>query len=174
MFSLSQDFHRARRERNLKPEIIFTLVNAYGARVYSNRQPSQGARGLSSPPLGDGTFLADGSCTGGEGSLNVLDWGARVLGFGRLRETLTPVKGDILASFNQEEPGNLTLVLSNGGPSQQRPCSRLEALENLLGATGYLAIGYPGVKPREFLTRFQGQVDSYKLEAERLTLTLRA
>ena len=55
-----------------------------------------------------------------------------------------------------------------------RPFSRLEALENLLGAAGELMVGYPGLKAREYFTRFSGRVTSYRLEAEKLTLTLRA
>lgn len=174
MFSLSQEFHRARRERNRAPVVLFSLLNAFGMRVYAQRQPRDQQLGLVSPTRGDGVFLADGSRRAGEGSLNLLERGARVLSLGRLRETLTPLGGDLLASLRQEEPGSLTVVLANGPAGGQRPFSRLEARENLLGAQGELTIGYPGVLPRDYLRRFRGRVVSYRLEDERLTLNLKA
>lgn len=174
MFSLSQEFHRARRERNQRPLTLFTLTNAFGARVYSDRLPTDEAAGRVAPPAADGDWLADGGKTAGEGSLNVLDLGARVLSFGRLRETLTPCQGEFLASLKQEEPGSVTVVLANGGPRDQRPFSRLEAQENLLGASAELSLGYPGLKARDYLKRFQGRVVAYQLESDQLILSLQA
>ena len=89
-------------------------------------------------------MLADGSRRAGEGSLNLLDAGAKVLSYGRLRETLTPQSGQIMASLRQEEASSLSVTLSNEGPDEARPMSRIEALENILGATGELIIGFPG------------------------------
>lgn len=141
MFSLSQAFHRARRQRNRAPVVIFSLRNAHGLRVFSDRAPSDRSAGLLSPTLADGLFLADGQ-----------RW----------------------ASLQQEEAGSLTVELSNAGPPGQKPYSRMEALEGLLGAVGELTLGYPEVEPREWLTRFRGQVHTYRLEAERVSLGLRS
>ena len=174
MFNLSQDFHRARRERNRAPVVLFSLINAFGMRVYARRHPQDEHMGLIKPTRADSLFLADGSRRAGEGALSLLERGARVLSLGRLRETLTPLGGDLLASLRQEEPGSLTVVLSNGPAGEQRPFSRLEALENLLGAVGELTIGYPGVLARDYLRRFKGKVVAYRLEDERLTLNLKA
>lgn len=174
MFSLSQDFHRARRQKGRAPIVLFVLNNALGTRVYSDRYPSGEIVGLVSAALADGTLLADGSATAGLGSLTLLDQGARVLSFGRLRETLTPFKGELLASLEQEETGSISVVLSNAGANGRRPFSRLEALENLLGAEGELRLGFSQVRAREYLTRFRGKVAAYQLEPERLTLKLRA
>jgi hypothetical protein len=174
MFSLSQEFHRACRERNQAPLIIFSLANAYGVRLYSDRYPSDQTLGLLAGVLADGGGLADGALSAGEGSKSLLDRGARVVSFGRLRETLTPFKGDLLASLKQEEPASLNLALSNAGADGQRPFTRLEATENLLGAVGEILIGLAGVKPRDYLRRFRGRVESYQLEAETLTLSLKA
>ncbi|MFH1034297.1 MAG: hypothetical protein V1806_07295 [Pseudomonadota bacterium] len=174
MFSLSQEFHRARRMRNQAPVVIFSLTNAYGVRLYSDRHPGQAFCDLKSPALADGGRRADGGKKAGQGQLPLLERGARVLSFGRLRETLSPLKNQMLASLKQEEAGSLSLVLSNGGGKGQRPFSRLEAQENLLGALGELSVGYSGLDPQEFLNRFQGRVVSYRLEAEQITLTLRA
>ncbi len=174
MFSLSQEFHRARRERNQAPLILFCLTNAHGARFYSDRHPTDAALGLLAARLADGGGLADGGLSAGEGSKNLLDRGARVLSFGRLRETLAPFKGDLLASLKQEEAASLSVQLSNAGAVGQRPFTRLEATENLLGATGEVLLGLPGVKPRDYLRRFRGRVESYRLEADTLTLSLRA
>ena len=174
MFELSQAFHRARQRRNQAPTVLLTLVNGFGARVYSNRQPSAEQVGLTAPPVADGTFLADGARQAGGGSLNVLDFGARVLSFGRLRETLNPIKNDLVASLDASEPASVTVVLNNEGAKGARPFSRMEALENILGATAKLTLGYAEILPREYLERFAGRVESYSLEAEKLSLTLRA
>ncbi len=174
MFSLSQEFHRARLDRNRRPLTLFALTNAFGVRIWAERYPTDQAIGLVSPPLADGTFLADGLREAGRGALNLLEAGARVLSYGRLRETLTPQRGELLASYGQEEPGSLTVVLANRDPGGSRPLSRLEALENLLGAAGTLLMGYEGLPARDFLPRFAGRVEAYRLESERLSLTVRA
>ncbi len=174
MFSLSQAFHRARRMRNQAPVVLFSLTNSQGLRLYSDRHPGQAFVDLKTPSLADGGLKADGGKKAGQGQLPLLERGARVLSFGRLRETLSPLKNDMLASLKQEEAGSLSLVLSNGGGKGQRPFSRLEAMENLLGAQGELSVGYSGLAPQDFLSRFQGRVISYRLEAERITLSLRA
>jgi hypothetical protein len=43
-----------------------------------------------------------------------------------------------------------------------------------LGAAAEISLGYPGLKARDYLKRFQGQVVAYALEADQLTLSLRA
>ena len=75
--------------------MLFTLINALGARVYSDRLPTDEAAGRVAPPAADGTWLADGGKAAGEGSLNVLDVGAKVLSFGRLREDPHPQPGRV-------------------------------------------------------------------------------
>lgn len=174
MFSLSQEFHRARRDRNRAPRITFALTNAFGVRVYGDRHPDDDAVGLAAPTQADGAFLADGARTAGLGSMPLLDRGARVLSFGRLRESLSPDAKALKASLSQEEAGRATVVLSNAGGEGQRAMSRLEGVENLLGAVGELTAGFPGLPARDSLRRFRGRVTAYKLEAARLTLTLRA
>ncbi|MBI5521705.1 MAG: hypothetical protein HY910_03680 [Desulfarculus sp.] len=174
MFNLSQAFHRARRDRNQAPVVLFCLTNAFGARLYCDRHPGPALAEQRASVMADGRQLADGGRKAGEGLWPLLERGARVLSFGRLRETLAPLKNEMLASLRQEEAGSLTLVLSNAGAKGQRPFSRLEAQENLLGATGELSVGYSGLEPQDFMSRFQGRVIAYRLEADRLTLTLRA
>jgi hypothetical protein len=172
--SLSQEFHRARRQRNQAPLLLFSLVNAFGARVYSDRHPAERDLGLAAALLADGTALAAGGLFAGRDSRSLLDRGARVLSFGRLRETLTPFSGDLLASLKQEEPASVSLQLSNAGAPGTRPFTRLEATENLLGAVGEILVSYPGILPREQMRRFRGRVEAYRLEAETLTLSLKA
>ncbi len=174
MFDLSQDFHRARQQRNLAPIILFKLTNAYGLRLFSDRHPSLETAGLKTPRQADGAHAADGTSQAGLGSYHLLERGARVLSFGRLRETLTPFAGDLLASLKQEEAGSISLELSNSGPEGSRPFTRMEAVEGLLGAGGEICLGFPGLAAEDFLTRFKGRVDSYRLEAESITLTLKA
>ena len=174
MFSLSQEFHRAHNARYVRPVILFALTNAYGLRLYSDKQPDGQGLGLVNPTLASGDFLADGSRGGGSGSRQVVDSGARVLSFGRLREKISPTGNGLLAGFKEEEAGRVTVTLSNSGPEGAKPFSRLEALENLLGAGGELMVGYPGLKARQYFTRFAGKVASYRLESEKLTLTLKA
>ncbi|MCF8033946.1 MAG: hypothetical protein K9K66_14160 [Desulfarculaceae bacterium] len=171
MFEVSQAFHRARRIRNQRPVVLLVLKNAFGLRAYAGRHPSRDELGLVAPAQADGVFLADGARRAGEGSLELLERGGRVLSLGRVRETLAP-GGEVLASLRQEEAGGLTVSLSNGG--DRRAFSRLEARENLLGAVGEITVGWPGLRAREYLRRFSGRVTAYRMESETLTLTLRA
>lgn len=174
MYSLSQGFHRAQSERASEPVILLRLTNSFGVRVYANRHPQAELLGLCGPLTAGGDVLADGSRFAGEGSMNLLDAGAKVLSYGRLRETLTPQSGMLLASLRQEEASSVSVTLSNEGPDDARPMSRIEAMENILGAKGELIIGFPGVPAREFMTRFSGLVDSYTLRSSQLRLSLRA
>ena len=174
MFEASQAFHRARGQRDSRPVLLFSLINAFGQRVYAPRHPRDEELGLLAPARADGTFLADGLRRAGEGSLNLVDRGAWVISMGRLRETLSPLGGELLASLSQEEPGKLSVVLGNPAGPQGRVFSRMEACENLLGATGEVIVGFQGLAAREYLRRFQGRVSAYALQAERLILTVEA
>ena len=172
MFRVSQEFHRTRGVRNSRPVVLFVLRNAFGLRVYAQRHPGQDQLGLVAPAKADGVFLANGERRAGQGSLSLLERGARVLSLGRLRETLAPLGGEVLASLRQEEPGSLNIVLGNGG--DRRGFSRLEAQENLLGALGEITVGWPGIPARDYLRRFRGRMVAYRLENDKLTLTLKA
>jgi len=171
MFEISQSFNQARRDRGKKPVLLFSLVNAFGQRVYAARRPQDAELGLAAPTQADGQFLADGARLAGLGSLSLLERGARVLSLGRLRETLT-ASGEVLASLRQEEADSLSVTLANDGGAL--PFSRLEARENILGAVGELMVGWPGIPGRDYLRRFRGRVTAYQMESETLTLTLRA
>lgn len=176
MLNLSQAFHRARTERNQRPILLLWLINAFGARVYSERQVPEELAGIKSASLADGSWLADGARGAGSEAMSLLDRGGLVLSFGRLRETLTPLRGEIAASYGQEEPGSLTVVLANSFTSGQSlgRFAHMEAVENLLGAAATLMVGYPGLQRREFCTRFTGRVEAYRLEQDKIALTLRA
>ena len=179
MYELSQAFHRARRERNRAPVVLFTLSNAFGVRVYSNRLPAEDVDSLKAAPKADGTWLADGSWLAGYNGLPALERAARVLSFGTPRASLLPVRGQFLASLGSSEAATLSVTLSNSpqGPpgSVARPFTRLEAVEHLLGARGELTVGYrPEVPLRDYLTLFRGKVAGYSLTPDTVTLTLRA
>jgi len=171
MFEISQTFNQTRRDRGKKPVLLFSLVNAFGQRVYATRRPQDAELGLAAPTRADGQFLADGTRLAGRGSLSLLERSARVLSLGRLRETLTAT-GEVLASLRQEEADSLSVTLANDGGAL--PFSRLEARENLLGAKGELMVGWPGIPGRDYLRRFRGRVSAYRLEETQLTLTLQA
>ncbi|MBU4277535.1 MAG: hypothetical protein KKC30_12405 [Proteobacteria bacterium] len=172
MFEISQSFNQARRDRGEKPVLLFSLVNAFGQRVYAARRPQDAELGLAAPTQADGQFLADGARLAGRGSLSLLERSARVLSLGRLRETLTATSGEVLASLRQEEADSLAVTLANDGGAL--PFSRLEARENILGAVGELLVGWPGIPGRDYLRRFRGRVSAYRLEETQLTLTLQA
>lgn len=121
MFELSQAFHRARRRRNRAPIVLFTLRNAFGARVYADRRPDEASAGLAAPAAADGRFLADGGRLAGWGSLPLLERSARVLAYGRLRESLAPLRGELWANLGQEEAGTLNVELSNAAPTARAP-----------------------------------------------------
>ena len=172
MFEISQEFNQARRDRSRKPVLLFSLANAFGRRVYASRRPKDAELGLVAPTKADGQFLADGVRTAGQGSLTLLERGARVLSLGRLRETLTAGGGEVLAGLRQEEPDSMAVTLANDGGAL--PFSRLEARENILAATGELLVGWPGIPGRDYLRRFRGRVSAYCLEETGLTLTVQA
>lgn len=50
MFEISQEFNRARRDRGLKPVLLFSLVNAFGQRVYASRHPATKSWAWPPPP----------------------------------------------------------------------------------------------------------------------------
>ncbi|MCF8066063.1 MAG: hypothetical protein K9K36_12525, partial [Desulfarculaceae bacterium] len=162
MLEISQEFNQARRDRGQKPVLLFSLVNAFGQRVYAARHPRDAELGLAAPTRADGQFLADGARSAGLGSLTLLERGARVLSLGHLRETLTATSGEVLASLRQEEADSMAVTLANDGGAL--PFSRLEARENILGATGELLVGWPGIPGRDYLRRFRGRVSAYRLE----------
>lgn len=174
MFSLSRDMHAALADASRAPLVLLVLQSALGTRVYSDRNPGGEVLDLVSAALADGALLADGAASAGEGSMTLLEAGARVLSFGRLRETLTPFRGELLASLAQEEAGSVSVVLSTVDRAGQGALARMEAVENLLGCRAELRLGFAEVRAREFLTRFRGRVIAYRLEAQRLNLTLRA
>ena len=69
----------------------------------------------------------------------------------------------------------MSVTLANGGPRDQRPFSRLEARENLLGATAELSLGYPGLRgPGTISSASRAGWWAYQLEADKLILSLTA
>lgn len=174
MYSLSQEFHRAQSERSAEPVALLRLTNSFGMRVYAIRQPRAELLGLCGPLMAGGDVLADGSQMAGEGSINLLAAEARVLSFWRLRETLTAQSGSLMASLRQEEASSVSVALSNEGPDGARPMSRIESLENILGAKAEIILGFPGVAARDFLNRFSGLVSGYSLTSSQLRLSMRA
>lgn len=173
MLDLSQEFIRA-RAAGVGRRVLFTLTNAYGVRIYADRLPGDQAVGLKAAAVADGSFLADGGRAAGLGSRQLLERAARVLSFGTLRETLSPASSGLWASLTGSEPASLGVELSNSPIGGARPFSRLEAMENLLGAVGEISLGHAGLAARHYVNRFRGRVTAYRLEASKLTLTLRA
>jgi len=173
MYDLSQAFSRAVSDGRA-PILALRLTTSFGVRYWADRALPLAHSGLTGPLAANGSTLADGSQRAGEGSFSLLEMAPRVLSMGRLRETLTPQSGDFLASLGQEEPASITVTLTNDGPDEQRPMSRIEARENLLGAVGELIVGLPDVPAREHMVRFHGQVVSYTLSATALRLCLKA
>ncbi|CAO0822015.1 hypothetical protein DFAR_2770036 [Desulfarculales bacterium] len=90
MFSLSQPYYCAYHDRNQALVVIFSLGNAYGMRLYSDRHPDQAFAGFKTPAQADGSIRANGGKKAGEEQMPILERRARVLSFGRLRKTLPP------------------------------------------------------------------------------------
>ncbi|MFH1058896.1 MAG: hypothetical protein V1797_09510 [Pseudomonadota bacterium] len=167
---VSREFLARTRSQDGQAEAVLILDDAWGRRVFAGGPPDPALVALLDAALADGAARADGSRSAGRGSYQVLGHGPLVESFGRLREGLTPVGGDLLAGLRQDAVGALSLRLLERG----RTLAGLEAGDSLLGARAQILLGYPGLPATDWLCRFSGRVQSYQMDRQGLTLKLRA
>ncbi len=167
---VSREFHQLSQEANRQALTVFTLDSGYGRYVfYANPLPDE-LLGMLDAHLADGTHLADGQSLAGGDTYQVLGHGPLVERFGSLRESLSPIGDDLISGLKQDEVGSLSLRLNE----RDGLLARLESGPGLLWSLGQVLVGYVGLKPREFASRFQGRVVSYQLNRQGMVLKLRA
>lgn len=169
MYKKSLAFHKSQSEG--KSEIaICRITNSAGLRIFSDRMPPANVRLDPLSNLYDGTYTYNGDITYGSGFEDVLDYGGRVLGWGNLRETLTPDAGDLLLSQKAQEISTMQIILNNA----DKYFSKLLGRENMISATVTLLIGFRDISRDDFLEQSIGKVSRISLTPEKLTLNLRA
>ncbi len=169
MYKKSFAYHSARAAGY--PEIVVCrITNSAGLRIFSDGMPPENIRLDTLANLYDGTYTYNGDITYGSGFEDVLDYGARVLSWGELRETLTPDTGDLILSQKSQEISTMQIILNNA----DRYFSKLLGRENMLSATVELIIGFASITRGDWMEQITGHVSKISLTAEKLTLNVKA
>ncbi len=147
--------------------VLYTFLSSHmGYRVY----------GMKSPPPNhmsstQGLLIYDGTIKIGTGILFgstslILDWGAKLLDAGTLRETLAPEGDNLLASF-------LGTELDKVSPSYDNSDGHFD---DVLGEESFLTqkiqykIGFPSLNYHDFITVFSGTIKKETLTETQLKL----
>jgi hypothetical protein len=160
-------YHQARKA-GYRPILLAKITSAQTQRIYSTLMPTAAQMGsVGGVQLWDGTYQFGDGETWGQSPIS--EWGARVLNFGTLQESLTPTKGDLLSSFSQTQLPNYTLVLDNGDGyfSELLGDHRQETflLQQIELQQAFLTNAH-----LDFITLFIGVITEIQLKKARLTL----
>jgi hypothetical protein len=157
------------------PLVILGMRTPGGRRIYARHRPLLEQTGFKSEIKADGSWPADGSALAGEGSEPVLALGRAVLGFGRIKESLSARTDDPLVLWSGGSCSDLEVVLANEVQSDgRRHFSAVLAGDCPVGGWVQIELNYPGLGPREALRRFSGRVRRMEVFRERAVLRLRA
>lgn len=150
MYQASYAFTQA-QDRGESPIMLAFLQSPRGTRVYGKLSPDADWMGNSgSLVLYNGTArIGDKIVFGGVNLL--IDWGAYVLSFGSLRETLTADGDRVMIGMQGAEIPSVTLTLDNGS-------GVFSAMEEMIGQTLTLRLGYPSLGYDDWVTMFTGRV----------------
>ena len=169
MYKKSFAYHSA-RAAGQEELVVCRITNSAGLRIFSDGMPPENIRLDTLANLYDGTYTYNGDITYGSGFEDVLDYGARVLSWGELRETLTPDTGDLILSQRTQEISTMQIILNNAG----QYFSKLLGRENMLSATVELLVGFASISRDDWIPQITGRVSKLSLTAEKLTLNVRA
>jgi len=112
MFQTTEAYDAAKRTGK-KPVLLAYLTGQKSRRVFGKLIPTEAETGSSTLKIWDGTYsTGDGGLFDG-GGIPIFAREARVLQFGSLSETLTPERGDLIASLNQSELSAFQVVFDN-------------------------------------------------------------
>lgn len=112
MFQTTEEYDSAKKNGN-KAVLLAYLTGQKARRVYGKKTPTEDETGTNSLEAWDGTYYTgDGGLFDGGGT-PIFSREARVLQFGSFSETLTPERGDLIASLNQSELGAFQVTLDN-------------------------------------------------------------
>lgn len=165
MRQISADFFAA-QHAGQQPLCLAILTSKMTRRVYAIRHASDTEHG------GAGSITNyDGTAKYGDGTLFgafgvIADSGARVIGFGGIRETLTPEKANLLASLTQTEIGTYSIQLDNADGK----FSDILKDESFLNNDLEILFGYRGLPFSEFKSMFTGSVEEETLSLTKLRL----
>ncbi|MBW1713404.1 MAG: hypothetical protein JRJ59_09690 [Deltaproteobacteria bacterium] len=157
------------------PMVILGLQAPGGRRLYARHTPTQEQTGFKTAVYADGTWLADGSATAGEGSEPLLARRRDAQQFGQVKESLTARSAEPLGILTGSRTSDMEVVLGNELlPNGQRHFSAVAAVEGLVGDWAQVEVTYPGLSPRDALRRFSGRVRRVEVTREKVVMRLRA
>lgn len=148
---------RAAIDQGQRPQALLIITTRGGQYIFSDQDVSSQVAAALGVVKADGSRLADNTWTGG-GEPAVLGSGRKVKKWNSLTATLSSSGRDLKAGLTQNDPDNLTVILTNDadppGPS-------------IVGARAELKLVWPGVPAREGLSLFRGEVaERYRSKAE--------
>lgn len=170
MLTTTPAFDAARANPNLAPFLIFRLTNSFGQFVFAKHGVDDSLLRVAGPAYADGSHLADGSIKGGVNTVGILGEGRYMDTFGVLISSLVPLIDDILGAWQQTELAEAQAVLTDWSGL----IKRIACTQDVAGSTGEYLLGYPGTEIYDFITLFNGTVQSYVLDRKNLALDMAA
>jgi len=155
MYRTTIHFHN-RIQRGEQPMTYCLIHTDMGYRAYSEKELAEIFEIAGLPA--DGSALADGSHTAGEG-LGLLDKAGRVLSFGRFERTVQPRKKDVLIAYSSKQQQHATVTLDNA----DRYFSRIIAREPFLAKPFSIFVGFEADPFGEHLRLFEGIISEIKM-----------
>ena len=167
MYAVSSAFIAA-QQAGEKPVVLAFLQSNMGRRVYGKEMPTPAHMGNAG-----GLVMYDGTASVGDGTIFgaanvVIEWGANVVSFGSIRETLSSEDTDVLIGFQGTEIPQISVVLDN----TELDFSTILQEEDFLGQTLSLRMGFPSLGYGDFIQIFSGTVVHKNIDATSLTLTV--
>jgi len=152
-----------------KPVLLAYLTGKKARRVFGKLTPTESETGTNTITLWDGTTVTgDGGYFDGGGS-PIFAREARVVSFGSIEKTLTPERGNLIASLNKSELSAFSVTLDNTDDyfSEILGDDRNESF-----LTQELSIGqaFLGLHAKDFQTLTSGSVVELRLTEKTLTL----
>lgn len=148
--------------------VVMILRTAYGEYALSDKPLTPEMLGLAGLKLADGSWLADGSIVAGGNYRALLASGDLVSKFGRIRETLSPIRDDIAAGLRSGQASTMSVVLED----QDGLLAGLDGTGELAGAEAEILFGYAGLEARHWIKRYSGQISKYTFDGLKMTLNL--
>lgn len=150
--------------------VICRIINSTGLRIFSDCMPPDVIRLDPLMSIHDGTYTYDGSISYGCDYEDVLDFGARVLKWGELSETLTPDSGDLILSNQSQEITTMQIVFNNA----DLYFSRLLGRENFISASIEMLIGFMDLSRDYWVEQFTGRISRIVLTSGEMKVTAKA
>lgn len=167
---LTSEAYIKAQESNARDVFLGFFQSRMGRRCYSFQTPTaeqMGSAGGIATYNGD-TYVGDGSLYGSQAI--ILDWGALMVSFGSLRETLSPENTNLLSSLTGEEISGMTITLNNN----TQHFSEVLWKESFFFQTFLLRHGYVGLTYRDFISLYTGVITQETLTDTELVVVTQA